>query len=161
MKLRFRSRCLGVHMSSFARCTNNGTFWSFRRLLPVAPVLASPMVPLKSQKQRKELLPQSVFRMPPELDVSLLLEFVGWVSWLGPSSKRTNCSYLKEWIGAAHEGPWWRAVGSSFLLPPVDGSPVLHAILAALKIHLHVSIDIFFSSFFLSLEPKKALTNTR
>ncbi|XP_067092700.1 polycomb group RING finger protein 6 isoform X1 [Osmerus mordax] len=52
-------------------------FYKQRGLEVPKPVMASPQVPLKSQKQRKELLPQSVFRMPPELDVSLLLEFVG------------------------------------------------------------------------------------
>ncbi|KAK6328769.1 hypothetical protein J4Q44_G00007470 [Coregonus suidteri] len=45
---------------------------------PVTSVMASPAVPvLKNQKQRRELLPQSVFTIPPELDVSLQLEFVG------------------------------------------------------------------------------------
>lgn len=52
-------------------------FYKQRGLEVPKPALASPAVPaLKSQKQKKEL-PQSVFTIPPELDVSLLLEFVG------------------------------------------------------------------------------------
>lgn len=52
-------------------------FYKQRGLEVPKPALASSAVPtLKSQKQKKEL-PQSVFTIPPELDVSLLLEFVG------------------------------------------------------------------------------------
>uniref|UniRef100_A0A4W5RDH6 Polycomb group ring finger 6 n=1 Tax=Hucho hucho TaxID=62062 RepID=A0A4W5RDH6_9TELE len=53
-------------------------FYKQRGLEVPKPVVASPAVPvLKNQKQRRELLPQSVFTIPPELDVSLQLEFVG------------------------------------------------------------------------------------
>uniref|UniRef100_A0A8C8I8V3 RING-type domain-containing protein n=1 Tax=Oncorhynchus tshawytscha TaxID=74940 RepID=A0A8C8I8V3_ONCTS len=51
-------------------------FYKQRGLEVPKPVVASPAVPvLKNQKQRRELLPQSVFTIPPELDVSLQLEF--------------------------------------------------------------------------------------
>lgn len=36
----------------------------------------------KAQKAQKDPLPQSVFTLPPELDVSLVLEFVGSVQFL-------------------------------------------------------------------------------
>ncbi|XP_055758172.1 polycomb group RING finger protein 6 [Salvelinus fontinalis] len=53
-------------------------FYKQRGLEVPKPVVASPAVPvLKNQKQRRELLPQSIFTIPPELDVSLQLEFVG------------------------------------------------------------------------------------
>ncbi|KAL0964379.1 hypothetical protein UPYG_G00323020 [Umbra pygmaea] len=52
-------------------------FYKQRGLEVPKTVMVSPMVPLKNQKQRRELLPQSVFTIPPELDVSLQLEFVG------------------------------------------------------------------------------------
>uniref|UniRef100_W5N1I6 Polycomb group RING finger protein 6 n=1 Tax=Lepisosteus oculatus TaxID=7918 RepID=W5N1I6_LEPOC len=41
------------------------------------PKPAAPPPTVKTSKQKKGLLPQSVFTIPPELDVSLLLEFVG------------------------------------------------------------------------------------
>nr|XP_046209734.1 polycomb group RING finger protein 6-like isoform X2 [Oncorhynchus gorbuscha] len=53
-------------------------FYKQRGLEVPKPVMASPAVPvLKNQKQRRALLPQSVFAIPPELDVSLQLEFLG------------------------------------------------------------------------------------
>lgn len=43
-------------------------------------IVASSMLPLKLLKQKqRDHLPQSVFTIPPELDVSLILDFVGWV----------------------------------------------------------------------------------
>ncbi|XP_020349734.1 polycomb group RING finger protein 6-like [Oncorhynchus kisutch] len=53
-------------------------FYKQRGLEVPKPVMASPAVPVqKNQKQRRSLLPQSVFAIPPELDVSLQLEFLG------------------------------------------------------------------------------------
>lgn len=40
-------------------------------------VFTSPPGPVVLRRQKKEVVPQSVFTIPPELDVSLLLEFVG------------------------------------------------------------------------------------
>ena len=35
--------------------------------------------PVPSSKGRTKKVLESVFRIPPELDMSLLLEFIGWV----------------------------------------------------------------------------------
>lgn len=40
-------------------------------------VVVSPPGPVVLRRQKKDSIPQSVFTIPPELDVSLLLEFVG------------------------------------------------------------------------------------
>lgn len=40
-------------------------------------MVASPQVPAVLRRQKKDPIPDSVFSIPPELDVSLLLEFVG------------------------------------------------------------------------------------
>lgn len=40
-------------------------------------VIVSPPCPAVIKRQKKDNVPQSVFTVPPELDVSLLLEFVG------------------------------------------------------------------------------------
>lgn len=40
-------------------------------------VLTSSPGPVVMKRQKKDSVPQSVFTIPPELDVSLLLEFVG------------------------------------------------------------------------------------
>uniref|UniRef100_A0A3Q4HGC4 Polycomb group ring finger 6 n=1 Tax=Neolamprologus brichardi TaxID=32507 RepID=A0A3Q4HGC4_NEOBR len=40
-------------------------------------VIVSPPCPAVIKRQKKDNIPQSVFTVPPELDVSLLLEFVG------------------------------------------------------------------------------------
>lgn len=42
-------------------------------------VMVSPPGPVL-KRQKKDTVPHSVFTIPPELDVSLLLEFVGWAS---------------------------------------------------------------------------------
>ncbi|KAI4891594.1 hypothetical protein NFI96_020987 [Prochilodus magdalenae] len=53
-------------------------FYKERGLLVPKPVAMPAMHPLKLPKQKqKDLTPQSVFTIPPELDVSLMLEFVG------------------------------------------------------------------------------------
>lgn len=41
------------------------------------PVIVAPPCPAVIKRQKKDSVPQSVFTVPPELDVSLLLEFVG------------------------------------------------------------------------------------
>ena len=46
-------------------------------VLPPFAVVLSPQCPVASRRQKKDSYPQSVFAIPPELDVSLLLEFVG------------------------------------------------------------------------------------
>ncbi|KAM3605732.1 uncharacterized protein V6R79_003796 [Siganus canaliculatus] len=51
-------------------------FYKARGLEVPNPVMVSPAGPTVLRK-RKENIPQSVFTIPPELDVSLLLEFVG------------------------------------------------------------------------------------
>ncbi|TNM99413.1 polycomb group RING finger protein 6 [Takifugu flavidus] len=51
-------------------------FYKSRGLEVPNPVISSPS-PVVSKKQRKEPLPQSIFTIPPELNVSLLLEFAG------------------------------------------------------------------------------------
>lgn len=40
-------------------------------------VMVSTPAPVVLKRQKKDNIPQSVFTIPPELDVSLLLEFVG------------------------------------------------------------------------------------
>lgn len=40
-------------------------------------VVVSPPGPVVLKRQKKDSIPQSVFTIPPELNVSLLLEFVG------------------------------------------------------------------------------------
>lgn len=45
--------------------------------LPCSAVVVSSLVPVVLKRQKKDNVPQSVFTIPPELDVSLLLEFVG------------------------------------------------------------------------------------
>lgn len=42
----------------------------------LAVIVSSPC-PAVTKRQKKDNVPQSVFTVPPELDVSLLLEFVG------------------------------------------------------------------------------------
>ncbi|KAM6961306.1 polycomb group RING finger protein 6 [Aplochiton taeniatus] len=51
-------------------------FYKKRGLEIPKPVILSPAIP-PLKKPKKDLLHQSVFTIPPELDVSLLLEFVG------------------------------------------------------------------------------------
>ncbi|KAJ8014198.1 hypothetical protein DPEC_G00037760 [Dallia pectoralis] len=64
------------HLEEMER-TRMFDFYKQRGLDVPKTVMASPVVPHKTQKQRRELLPQSVFTIPAELDVSLQLEFVG------------------------------------------------------------------------------------
>uniref|UniRef100_A0A3Q3KFU6 RING-type domain-containing protein n=1 Tax=Monopterus albus TaxID=43700 RepID=A0A3Q3KFU6_MONAL len=52
-------------------------FYKQRGLEVPKPVVVSPPGPAVLKKQRKDNIAQSVFAVPPELDVSLLLEFVG------------------------------------------------------------------------------------
>ncbi|KAJ8402745.1 hypothetical protein AAFF_G00364170 [Aldrovandia affinis] len=52
-------------------------FYKDRGLEIPKPVAISPVATVKSGKLKKDLLPQSVFTIPSELDVSLMLEFVG------------------------------------------------------------------------------------
>lgn len=52
-------------------------FYKERGLEVPKPVGVSPPGPAVLKRQRKDNIPQSVFTIPPELDVSLLLEFVG------------------------------------------------------------------------------------
>ncbi|XP_056148083.1 polycomb group RING finger protein 6 [Lampris incognitus] len=52
-------------------------FYKQRGLEVPKPVMVSPIGPAVLRRQKKDLIPQSVFSIPPELDVSLLLEFVG------------------------------------------------------------------------------------
>ncbi|XP_040035241.2 polycomb group RING finger protein 6 [Gasterosteus aculeatus] len=52
-------------------------FYKERGLAVPKTVVVSPPGPVVIKRQKKENLPQSVFSIPPELDVSLLLEFVG------------------------------------------------------------------------------------
>lgn len=52
-------------------------FYKERGLAVPKAALPSPPGRAAAKKQRKESLPQSLFSIPPELDVSLLLEFVG------------------------------------------------------------------------------------
>lgn len=40
-------------------------------------VVASPPGPVVLRRQKKDTIPDSIFTIPPELDVSLVLEFVG------------------------------------------------------------------------------------
>lgn len=58
LKIFHSSMCLMISFSFFA-------------------VVVSPAGPVALKRQKKENTPQSVFTIPPELDVSLLLEFVG------------------------------------------------------------------------------------
>ncbi|XP_076831625.1 polycomb group RING finger protein 6 [Brachyhypopomus gauderio] len=54
------------------------TFYKERGLIVPKPVVVPATLPVKAQKHKaKDLVPQSVFTIPPELDVSLMLEFVG------------------------------------------------------------------------------------
>uniref|UniRef100_A0A4W4H7H0 Polycomb group ring finger 6 n=1 Tax=Electrophorus electricus TaxID=8005 RepID=A0A4W4H7H0_ELEEL len=54
------------------------TFYKERGLVVPKPVVVPATLPVKPQKQKqKDLMPQSVFTIPPELDVSVMLEFVG------------------------------------------------------------------------------------
>ncbi|XP_041866666.1 polycomb group RING finger protein 6 [Melanotaenia boesemani] len=52
-------------------------FYKERGLPVPRPVVASPQCPAVLKRQKKNSFPHSVFTIPPELDVSLLLEFVG------------------------------------------------------------------------------------
>uniref|UniRef100_H3CWY6 Polycomb group ring finger 6 n=1 Tax=Tetraodon nigroviridis TaxID=99883 RepID=H3CWY6_TETNG len=52
------------------------SFYKSRGLEVPNPVISSPSL-VVSKKQKKEALSQSVFTIPPELNVSLLLEFAG------------------------------------------------------------------------------------
>ncbi|KAK1166661.1 polycomb group RING finger protein 6-like isoform X4 [Acipenser oxyrinchus oxyrinchus] len=52
-------------------------FYKERGLEVPKPVAPQPAAAVKASKQKKGLLAQSVFSIPPELDVSLVLEFVG------------------------------------------------------------------------------------
>ncbi|XP_033885755.3 polycomb group RING finger protein 6-like isoform X4 [Acipenser ruthenus] len=52
-------------------------FYKERGLEVPKPVAPQPAAAVKAIKQKKGLLAQSVFTIPPELDVSLVLEFVG------------------------------------------------------------------------------------
>ncbi|XP_072533073.1 polycomb group RING finger protein 6 [Salminus brasiliensis] len=53
-------------------------FYKERGLVVPKPVVAPVLLPAKPPKQKqKDMVPQSVFTIPPELDVSLMLEFVG------------------------------------------------------------------------------------
>ncbi|XP_034537754.1 polycomb group RING finger protein 6 [Notolabrus celidotus] len=52
-------------------------FYKSRGLEVPKPVVVSPPTPVVSRRPKKESIHQSVFSIPPELDVSLLLEFVG------------------------------------------------------------------------------------
>ncbi|XP_070696614.1 polycomb group RING finger protein 6 [Pempheris klunzingeri] len=52
-------------------------FYEERGLKVPTKVAVSPSVPAVLRKQKKDNVPQPVFSVPPELDVSLLLEFVG------------------------------------------------------------------------------------
>lgn len=53
------------------------SFYKQRGLEVPKPVIISPPGPAVLRRQKKDLIHQSVFTIPPELDVSLLLEFVG------------------------------------------------------------------------------------
>lgn len=52
-------------------------FYRDRGLEVPKAVMVSPPSPVVLKRQKKDTAPQSVFTIPPELDVSLLLEFVG------------------------------------------------------------------------------------
>ncbi|XP_007249523.3 polycomb group RING finger protein 6 [Astyanax mexicanus] len=53
-------------------------FYKNRGLVMPKPVAVPSILPTKPLKQKqKDMMPQSVFTIPPELDVSLMLEFVG------------------------------------------------------------------------------------
>ncbi|XP_069581601.1 polycomb group RING finger protein 6 [Brachyistius frenatus] len=52
-------------------------FYKERGLEVPKPAVISPPGPTVTKKPRKDNVPQSVFTIPPELDVSLLLQFVG------------------------------------------------------------------------------------
>ncbi|XP_031735819.1 polycomb group RING finger protein 6 [Anarrhichthys ocellatus] len=52
-------------------------FYKERGLAVPKPVVVSPPGPVAIKRQKKENIPQSMFTIPPELDVSLLLDFVG------------------------------------------------------------------------------------
>ncbi|KAG7229927.1 hypothetical protein INR49_009647, partial [Caranx melampygus] len=52
-------------------------FYKERGLEVPKPVLVTSPVPVVPRRQKKDNIPQSVFTIPPELDVSLMLEFVG------------------------------------------------------------------------------------
>lgn len=50
------------------------------------------------KRQRKDNIPQSVFAIPPELDVSLLLEFVGYAFVLGSCLFLILFSFLNPFV---------------------------------------------------------------
>ncbi|KAF7219788.1 transcript variant X2 [Nothobranchius furzeri] len=52
-------------------------FYKERGLPVPKPATVSPQVPVLMKRQKRELLSPKAFTMPPELNVSLLLEFVG------------------------------------------------------------------------------------
>uniref|UniRef100_A0A1A8DJ50 Polycomb group RING finger protein 6 n=1 Tax=Nothobranchius kadleci TaxID=1051664 RepID=A0A1A8DJ50_NOTKA len=52
-------------------------FYKERGLPVPKPATVSPQVPVLMKRQKRELLSPNAFTMPPELNVSLLLEFVG------------------------------------------------------------------------------------
>ncbi|XP_074532074.1 polycomb group RING finger protein 6 [Halichoeres trimaculatus] len=53
------------------------SFYKSRGLEMPKPVGVSPQCPVVLKRQRRGNIPESVFTIPPELDVSLLLDFVG------------------------------------------------------------------------------------
>lgn len=53
------------------------SFYKSRGLEVPKPAVVSPQGPVVLKRQRRENIPESVFTIPPELDVSLLLDFVG------------------------------------------------------------------------------------
>ncbi|MEQ2214004.1 hypothetical protein XENOCAPTIV_025586 [Xenoophorus captivus] len=58
------------------------TFYKERRLPLPKPVPVSIQSPVVLKRQRKDNFPRAVFTIPPELNIYLLLEFVGYVSSL-------------------------------------------------------------------------------
>lgn len=69
-------------------------FYKSRGLEVPKPVVVSPPGPVERRRQKKENIPQSVFTVPPELDVSLVLEFVGaeeGISDYKPLERRYVC----------------------------------------------------------------------
>ncbi|XP_078129561.1 polycomb group RING finger protein 6 isoform X2 [Sander vitreus] len=65
-------------------------FYKERGLDVPKPVVVSSPVPVVLKRQKKDNVPQSVFTIPPELDVSLLLEFVGAEEGINNYKKSKN-----------------------------------------------------------------------
>lgn len=59
------------------------SFYKERGLEVPKPVLISNVTPVVQKRQKKESAPPPVFNIPPELDVSLVLEFVGAEEGIG------------------------------------------------------------------------------